>query len=255
MRNLFIVMRAAVSEAIANRTSFVAEICVMLVNNLVWVVFWGTFFGHVGNVRGWDFDRAMVLISVVALVHGVTFGLFLGASKLGAAITEGGLDAALTSPVHPLISLIPRQVNAISVGDILFGPALFAIVTRPSIAEWALFFGAAACGVAVYLSILVMASSLTFFIGGTGEQSNFAEEIVVILSFYPTDMFGHGIRLLLSTAIPVAFVATIPVRVITAFSWSQFGILIVATVAFCAIALMVFRIGLRRYASGSRWAR
>ena len=66
----------------------------------------------------------------------------------------------------------------------------------------------------VLVGFLVLAGSLTFFIGGRGAQSDIAFQAVLLLSSYPLDVFGGATRLLLFTAIPAAFVTGLPVRLV-----------------------------------------
>ena len=52
MRALRATMRSAIAEAAANRASLGAQMAVMAINDLVWVIFWVLFFHRVGSLHG-----------------------------------------------------------------------------------------------------------------------------------------------------------------------------------------------------------
>jgi ABC-type uncharacterized transport system permease subunit len=59
------------------------------------------------------------------------------------------------------------------------------------------------------------------------------------------------VRLILYTLIPAAFVGAVPVKVIETHSFTLFGALAAAALISVGVLVVVFRIGLRRYESGS----
>jgi hypothetical protein len=122
---LLATMRRAFAEAWAKRSSFWFQVAVMVANDLFFVAFWFLFFGEVETVRGWDVDRALLLLSILATVTGFTMGLFPNTRKLGEMISDGRLDAALALPADPLGYLLVRSVDAALLGDLIFGPLLF----------------------------------------------------------------------------------------------------------------------------------
>ena len=58
--------------------------------------------------------------------------------------------------------------------------------------------------------------------------------------------------MLLYTVLPAAFVAFVPVEILRSFSLGKAVAVVAAAAVFPAIAAGVFRLGLRRYASGNR---
>ena len=46
-------LRAAVSDGLANRSSFWFQVGLMVANDITWIVFWVLFFDRVGHIRGW----------------------------------------------------------------------------------------------------------------------------------------------------------------------------------------------------------
>lgn len=52
-------------EALANRRGFWTQVTLMVVNDIVWILFWILFFRRVGEVRGWAVDDVLVLLAIL----------------------------------------------------------------------------------------------------------------------------------------------------------------------------------------------
>jgi ABC-2 type transport system permease protein len=253
MRSLLATLRAALAEAWGNRTSFWVQVTAMVLNDMVWVVFWILFFNRVGEVRGWHTDQVLLLFSILATVTGISMGLLGNARRLGQLVADGQLDAVLTLPVDPLAYILVRRVDTALLGDLLFGPILFVVAANPSPSRAALFVLASIAGSVVFVSFVVALGSLTLVLGGRGEQADLGFQALLILSSYPLDVFGGVTKLVMFTVIPAAFITGVPVHLIDGFSWATLATLIGAAAGSALIARTSFLAGLRRYRSGSVW--
>jgi ABC-2 type transport system permease protein len=246
-------MRGAFLEAWAKRSSFWFQVATMIANDLFFVAFWLLFFNEIGSVRGWDAERTLLLLAILATVTGVVMGLLPNSRRLGEFIVGARLDAALALPVNPLDYLLVRSVDPALLGDLLFGPLLFVALGDLSPDRIALYVFGSVVGSVVFLSFLVLLGSLTFFLGGRGEHADVGFQAILVLSSYPIDIFGGATRMLLFTAVPAAFVTGLPTRLVDDFSaWAAAGMLGVALL-FAVAARATFAAGLRRYRSGSVW--
>jgi ABC-2 type transport system permease protein len=248
-------LRTALLEAWTNRSSFYTQVAFMIVNDLVFVAFWLLFYSRVGEVRGWDAPRTLVLMAILATVTGIALGLCSNARRLGEVISSGELDAVLPLPVDPLAYLLVRRIDTALLGDLLFGPALFFIFGHPTLDRSAVYILVSLCGAAVLVSFLLSLGSMTFFLGGQGEQTELGFQAVLILSAYPIDLFSGLTRIVMFTAVPAAFVTGLPARLVDDFSWQTASILLTVTSAFVLGARALFGIGLRGYRSGASWSR
>ena len=71
---------------------------------------------------------------------------------------------------------------------------------------------------------------------------------------YPEPLFGSALRLVLFTLIPAGWVGCVPAHLARQASPSQLLLLASAAAGYLVLAAGVFQRGLRRYASGSRFA-
>lgn len=227
----------------------------MLANDAALIVFWILFFNRVGNVRGWDFGHLLVLFGILSTVTGIAMGVLGNARRLGQVIADGGLDAALTLPVDPLGYLLVRQVDTALLGDLAFGPAMFALSGRVTPATVLIYLIACICGTAVFVSFLIVLGSATLYFGGRGEQGDVGFHAVLMLASYPLDVFGGAVKLLLFTAMPAAFITGVPTELVTAFDWGRAGLMVAAASLAVVLARAVFNGGLARYRSGALWTR
>lgn len=255
MRAVLATFRAALLEAWTNRRAFWLQVSIMLANDLAWVAFWLLFFDKVGSLRGWDSGRVLLLFAILTTVAGIALGLLSNARKLGWLASEGELDAVLALPVNPLAYLLTRKIDTAMLGDLFFGPVLFALSGEPTLERAAIYVVGSLCGAAVLVGFLVAAGSLTLFFGGRGEQADLSFQVVLILASYPLDVFGGITKILLFTAVPAAFITGLPTELVDDFDVRMGAILVLAAFAFAALGELTFRLGLNRYSSGSAWTR
>ncbi len=254
MKGLLATFRNAVAEARSNRAAFLSQVAVMALNDIVWVFFWVVFFRRVGSVRGWDGRNILLLLSVLTAAGGIALGVLANARRIGTMAIDGQLDAVLALPVPPLAHVLLRRVEATNVGDLVFGVVLFLAAGSPTPGRAAIFVFAVLAASTLLTGFLVLAGSLAFF-AGRNEAGELGFHAMVLLGAYPVDIFAGAAKVLLYTAVPAAFVASVPARLIENFDAAQAAWLVVAASTFAAAGWAAFTLGLRRYTSGSVWTR
>ena len=254
MRGLLATLRNAVAEARANRAALASQVTIMVVNDIVWVVFWILFFRRVGSVRGWDGERILLLLSVLTCAGGIALGVLANARRVGNMAVDGDLDGVLALPVPPLAHLLLRRVEAINVGDLVFGILLFALAGSPTAPRTAIFVGAVIAVATLLTGFLVLTGSLAFFIG-RNEGGELGFHAMLLLGAYPVDVFAGAVKVVLYTVVPAAFVSSVPARLIEDFDLVR-ALGLAGVAGFFAFAgWATFTLGLRRYTSGSDWTR
>jgi hypothetical protein len=68
-------LRTAFLEAWSNRRGFWFQVGIMAANDVAWVIFWVLFFRKVGNLRGWDTHKVLLLFAILTTVSGTGLGL------------------------------------------------------------------------------------------------------------------------------------------------------------------------------------
>lgn len=254
MRGLLATLRNAIAETMANRAALISQVGIMVLNDIVWVVFWVLFFRRVDNVRGWDSERILLLLAVLTSAGGIALGILANARRVGNMAVDGDLDSVLALPVPPLAHLLLRRVEAVNVGDLLFGVVLFASTGSPTVARTAVFIAAVVAVATLLTGFLVLTGSLAFFIG-RNEGGELGFHAIVLLGAYPVDVFAGAVKVLLYTVVPAAFVSSVPARLIDDFDIVRALLLAGVAGAFAFAGWATFSLGLRRYTSGSVWTR
>lgn len=254
MRHVRATMRSAFAESWANRGAFWSQLTAMFVNDVVWVAFWLLFFHRVGQIRGWDAHRVLLLFAVLTTAGGIVLGLLSNARRVGSMASEGQLDAVLALPVPPLAHLLVRRIDAINVGDFVFGVVLFFLTGSLSLERVAVYVLGVVAGSLVLTGFLVATGSLVFFMGRS-DAGEFGLHSILLLASYPAEVFTGATKALLYSAVPAAFVAGVPSRLVDSFDPTMAVALGAVAVAFAVMGWAVFTLGLRRYTSSGVWTR
>ena len=73
------------------------------------------------------------------------------------------------------------------------------------------------------------------------------------MTYYPQHAYGFGARLLLLTVFPAALIGFLPAEAVRTHSALLVAAVVAAAAIYAGLALAVFNLGLRRYASGNRF--
>ncbi len=103
----------------------------------------------------------------------------------------------------------------------------------------------------VFVSFLILIQSLAFWMGVISNLTSLFVNAMLTFGIYPTTLFDNYAKLILFTIIPEALMGAVPAEFIRAFTWQTLAQMLVGAIVFLFIAVAVFRLGLRRYESGS----
>jgi ABC-2 type transport system permease protein len=254
MRAVLATVRAALAETRANPGALGTQAAAMIVNDLAWVGFWLIFFDRVGDVRGWDASRVLMLFAILTSAAGLVLGFLSNVRRVGQMATDGELDSVLALPVPPLAYLLVRRIDPTNLGDLGFGVVLFLVAGEPSLDRAAIFVVGVLAGALVLAGFLVATQSLAFFLG-RGEAGDIGLHAILLLAGYPADVFAGAPKVLLYTAVPAAFVAGVPATLVDDFAPVTAAVLAAVAAGFAVAGWATFTLGLRRYTSGSAWTR
>jgi ABC-2 type transport system permease protein len=239
------------SAALEYRAAFLAQAAGMFLNDAVFAVFWALYFARFPNVAGWQASDVALLWAVAATSIGLSAGLVGNCTRLASIVVQGQLDYYLGLPRDTLLHLLVSRSGMAGWGDVGFGLLAYVLYGRLDPASIALYVALVAASLVVYVSFLVVAGSLSFWIGSAEAAAFQAQQAVITFSLYPGAMFQGWIRVLLFTALPAGFVSHVPVQLLRSFDPLLFAVLLGVTALSAAVATAVFRLGLRRYESGN----
>jgi ABC-2 type transport system permease protein len=236
------------------RGAFAMQVAFMALNNFTFFVFWWVLMRRVPDIRGWHLADIEVLFGIVAIAVGLAITMAGGVRYLGQFIEQGELDTLLVQPPPVLLHAAGMRSQSSGFGDMASGVILLALSGQVS---W---IDAPRVGIAIVAAALVFAASgvlffsAAFWLGQSDSVARQMWELVITFSLYPEPLFGGGLRLVLFTLIPAGWLGFVPAQVARHASPWQLLLLVSAAAGYLGLAAAVFQRGLRRYASGSRFA-
>jgi ABC-2 type transport system permease protein len=236
------------------RGTFVIQMLFMMLNNVTFFTFWWVLMQRVDQIRGWRLEDVQVLFGVVAAGFGLAVSVCGGVRQIGRLIDQGELDTLLVQPKPVLLYAIGLRSQASGFGDVLSGLAFLAWSGRVTWANSIFVVVAVLASALIFVASGVVFFSLPFWLGKVDMLARQLWDLTITFAVYPEPLFGGTLRLVLFTVVPAGFVGYLPARLIRDPSAPTMLLLIGAALVYITAAAVLFNRGLRRYASGSRFA-
>jgi ABC-2 type transport system permease protein len=225
----------------------------MFVNNLVFFVTWAIYFANFSTLRGWCLEDLALLVGMVVWAYGVTVVFAGGIRTMARTIVDGGLDVHLGRPRHPLPSLLFGRPIASGLGDIASALPFWLWLGGRGVADLPLLTLVATAAAVVLGSAVAIMQCLVFWWPRAVGFCEHLYEMFVMVTYYPQHAYGFGARVLLLTVFPAALIGFLPAEAVRAHSVALILAVVGAAKLYAGLALLVFNLGLRRYASGNRF--
>jgi ABC-2 type transport system permease protein len=233
------------------RVAFLTQVIGMMLNNFIYFAIWIIFFDRFEEVRGWGIGDMYITFGVLASAFGLVAMLFGNAFTLSEIINNGRLDYYLSLPRPVLLHSVTSRSIPSGVGDFTYGFLSFAISGQFTWDGLLRFILATLLAAIVFASFLILVQSLAFWMGVISNLTNLMVNAMITFGIYPITLFDNYAKLILFTVIPAAFVGAVPAEFIRSFTWQSLLELVAGAVVFLLLAVSIFRLGLRRYESGS----
>lgn len=251
LRFLLAIWKANLLSAMEYRVAFLSQAIGMMVNDFMYFVIWIIFFDRFNDVRGWGLSDMYVTYGVLASSFGLVSLLFGNAFNLSEIISKGRLDYYLSFPRPVLLHAVASRMIASGMGDFSYGFLSYGLSGYFSWDGLVRFVLATLLAAAVFAAFLILIQSLAFWLGIMSNLSALALQAMLTFGIYPITLFDNYAKLILFTLIPAALMGAVPAEFIRTFTWQTLAQLLVGAVVFLSVAIAVFRIGLKRYESGS----
>ncbi|MBD2869147.1 ABC transporter permease [Paenibacillus arenilitoris] len=253
-RQLVFVLRSwtlNLAGAMEFRLSFLLTAGMMLLNNVVWIVFWGLYFGRFQVLNGWELHDVMMLWAISAGGFGLMATFFGNASRIANIIATGQLDVYLAQPKPVLLHVLISRMSVSAIGDVLFALLVFALFGDKSAAGIAKFGLALAIAAVIFIFFTVIVNCLAFWIGNTEGLSFQLFNALVTFTTYPTAIFKSWGKLVLFAVIPAGFISYLPIGLLREIDLPFLIGALAVSVLLAAGGTLLFYRGLKRYASGN----
>lgn len=248
---LFAIWKANLQSVMEYRVSFLSQMIGMMLNNFIYFAIWIIFFDRFKDVRGWGVSDMYVTFGILASAFGVVSVLFGNAFMLSEIIVKGRLDYYLSMPKPVLLHAVSSRMIASGMGDFFYGFLSYALSGYFSWDGLLRYVLAMLLAATVFAAFLILTQSLSFWFGMMSNFSNLILNAMLTFGIYPITLFDNYAKIILFTIIPAALMGAIPAEFIRVFTWQSLSQLLIGAIGFLGLAIFVFRLGLRRYESGS----
>lgn len=254
LRLLWTFVKMNLKSQMQYKKAFFLQVFGMILNDVAFLVLWYLLYGNFRSSfasKGIDFNNIVLIWAIAASSFGLMHAVFGGFRNLANIIVTGKLDNFLLYPANTLF-LAGTSLSDISAwGDLLYGYIIFILFLPVNLLSILLFTYFIILASLFFAALLILLSSLTFFIGNSEQLKETIFNAILSFSTYPEKFFSGPIKLMLFTFIPVGLGIYIPVRVITCFDITLLLISTISTILLFLFAIFVFGRGLKKYESTS----
>lgn len=257
LRLLRVFYRTSVQTDMEYRADFFTRILASLLGLLTTLGSLSVAFQYTTNLKGWTFPQTLVLLSVYYLMDGL-IEMFIAPNmrEIMNQVREGTLDFVLMKPVSSQFMATFRTLNVWRASSLLVGLGLMTYsVQRLSLTvgltQALMFAGALAAGIAVVYAFWLALVTLTFWF----TRLENIEQIVwqaFEAGRYPVEIYPGWLQALLTYAIPITFIITVPAKALAGRLDPGF-LLVAAVVAVLSVlaSSAFWRFGLKSYTGAS----
>ena len=238
------------------RTNFVT----LLFSDVVWLAvelgLFSVIYANTPTLAGWTREQVYFFLGIF-FASDAMFTTFFQRNfwQFSDLVNKGELDILLTKPVHPLFLALSRWINLTAFLNIFLGLTLAVRYAAPAGfsggAKWLLLPVWLVVGM---LAQLVLRFAFSIWIFWT--ERSFAISRLYFqffaLATKPDSIYPPAIRYLILTALPFAFISSVPTRALLhGLEWTEYASLLAVFTFFIFFNGYFWRAGLRRYQSAS----
>lgn len=255
IRYFFNAIKISIKSAMAYKVSFLVQTIFMAINNVFFLIFWGVVFSNTGSDSGITFNNVLYLWSFSTISYGFAYFFFGGIQKINDYIITGAMDSYMLQPKNVLLNVATSKCNFSAFGDLLYGVVVAFIASGGDIGKVLIVLLIGMFGSIFFISTEVMARSISVWIGDTKTIANrYVEMLLITFSTYPENIFKTGIKVMLYTVVPVAYLAYLPANLMESFNIYSLLLIIAVGLIYGSLAILVFNKAMKNYESGNGMA-
>lgn len=252
-------IHVSIQEEMAYRANFFISVLNSLLSLGTGILAIVVLFSQVSAIHGWTFPATLALLGTYlilsalrAVVIGTSFDRLAG---LDSEIWTGRFDFTLLRPVPVQFLASFRYWKVLPALDLFLGAGVVCIAivqVHQTLTLWqaATFFVALCTSIMLLYALLLIFVSLVFW--SAGFLFTWVFDGLFQMARYPLGLYPGWTQLILTWIIPIGVMTTVPAQALTGTisAMALLGFFLFA-LALVVGALLLFKFGLRRYASAS----
>lgn len=255
IRYFFDAVKVSIKSAMAYKVSFMIQTIFMFINNVFFLIFWSVVFKNTGEGIGITFNNVLYIWSFSTISYGIAYFFFAGIQKINDYIITGAMDSFLLQPKNVLLNVATSKCSFSACGDFIYGIVIGTIATGGDIPKILLLLGLATFGSIFFISTEIIFRSLAVWLGDTHMIANrYIEMLLITFSTYPENIFKTGIKVIMYTVVPVAYLSYIPATLLEEFNIYKLLLIFLVGAIYMFTAIKVFYKAMKSYESGNSMA-
>ena len=261
LRLYFAFWRNCLRQAVEFRANFWANILTNFGWLLVLVLFLKLIYSNTRSVAGWSEAEMFLLVGTYSTVRAIADTIFSkNLSEIPSQIQMGTMDFTLLRPVDSQFFISLRYVSLASIGQFVGALAMLSYgvsLARHNVEPIRLlaYLVLLACAVALFYAISLMTMTLSFWFVRL-DNLFVALDTMFSVARTPIDVFrawGRLPQLALTYILPLAFIATVPTKMLFGHVplLLTIGSGIALAAGFLALSTLFWRFATRAYSSAS----
>ncbi len=238
------------------RTNFLTT----LVVDIVWIAvefsLFTVIYANVPTLAGWTKPQTFFFLGMFFSSDAIFTTLFQrNFWTFSDLVNKGELDILLTKPIHPLFLALTRSISISTLFNLALGLAIMVRYAEPAgfSGGFKWFLVAGWLGIGVYTAIVVrFAFAIWIFWTERSWAISRMYYQFFSLATKPDTLYPRAVRTIILTALPFAFIGSVPARALLHGLQSHEYIWLVSVLTgFTLLNIMLWKKGLRRYQSAS----
>ncbi|MBI2711252.1 MAG: ABC-2 family transporter protein [Bdellovibrio sp.] len=238
------------------RTNFLTAVTV----DAIWIAIefslFSVIYANVETLAGWSRHQVYFFLGIF-FASDALFTIFFQRNfwNFSDLVNKGELDVLLTKPVHPLFLALSRSINLTAGFNIFMGLGIALKYAEPAGFEggwrWLLVFVWLLVGLITALLLRFAFSVWVFWTDRSWALSRMYYQFFAFAT-KPDSIYPKTIRYLILTALPFAFIGSVPTRALLhGLSLQEYESLAAVLLIFLGLNAVLWKMGLRRYQSAS----
>lgn len=238
------------------QSDFVLSVGSAMLSQILGIVFLGVIFSHIPTIDGWGFWQVLFIYASIFLTEGFASLFFEGTWRISGLVNRGELDRMLLRPLSPILQILGSAIGINGVGNLLVGTVMITdsflhVPIHWSIGKLLMAILLLLSAISIRVAINFASNCSAFWIKNAGNAVPFMVHSISDFAKYPLTIYAPALQAVVGIIVPYAFISYVP----AAYFFSAGGISWVAMLCplvalYCmAVAVVIFRMGLRQYES------
>lgn len=260
MRRYWQIYRTFFTSSFARELEFRANFFAKILQNAIWIFFFILLllvvYRNTDSIAGWSRGDSFILAASIFIMTAIGTAFFMSIMEIPQHVRQGTLDFIVTKPIDSQFWVSSRKFNFDKIGTLIAGIVMLIIgviqaKVHPGFSEWSAFAVLLASSLVIYYSVSLMLMTTGVWLVRVDNLWVLTETMTEVAR-YPIDIYGMGIKNLLTFVVPMAFIATIPAsQLVRGADWRMVGLGLVWAAVFFGLSRAFWKFAMRHYTSAS----